>query len=322
MSIHATDLFGEGFYALLDSIPDALVISDENGNISLVNAQTERIFGYRQEEVLGWPIEILMPRRYGRTHKKYRESYMAAPRLRPMDGSRPRLGRRKDGTEFPVDVGLSPLQTGHGLFITCIIHDVSEHKRCVQQLQEHSARLEESNARLAALASTDGLTGIPNRRAFEENLEKQYSNAIRYHLPISVIIADIDNFKLFNDTFGHPAGDAALRAVAGLLDEAVRSGDLVARYGGEEFGILLTNARAAESLAVSERLRRVIAAHPWPLSPLTMSFGVSTLTSAPVSCSQLLQEADQALYFSKRQGRNGCTHFQTIFTALCRSHPK
>jgi diguanylate cyclase (GGDEF)-like protein len=172
--------------------------------------------------------------------------------------------------------------------------------------------LEESNLRLQYLTAIDGLTQIANRRSLDSNLATEWQRAMRKREPIGIVMIDVDHFKLFNDTYGHQAGDECLRGVAGALkDFARRPGDLAARYGGEEFVLVLTNATAQQAQLVAERVRDKIVelAIPHQRSShgsVTASFGVASLVpgvqhSGPEA---LLLAADQALYRAKESGRN------------------
>ena len=164
--------------------------------------------------------------------------------------------------------------------------------------------LRSRNARLSEIAHSDELTGVRNRRQFRESLAVQSSLARRLGRPLSLVMVDVDHFKAFNDTFGHPAGDEVLRAVAASLREGVRKHDEVARYGGEEFAILLPDTDAAIARALAERLRAELAARPWPTRPITASFGVATMGPGDPGDSDLVERADRALYHSKHAGRD------------------
>lgn len=165
------------------------------------------------------------------------------------------------------------------------------------------------------LATSDQLTGILNRRGFEEAAERAIVNAQRQHQPLAMVLADIDNFKIINDRYGHATGDCALRHFAQRLARLVRRGDLIGRVGGEEFALLLMNTRDADALEVVERVRRDIAAMPvegaGPLM-MTASFGVTALRPGDTSLAQLLMRADRALYRSKLDGRDRVTHADEV----------
>jgi diguanylate cyclase (GGDEF)-like protein len=181
-----------------------------------------------------------------------------------------------------------------------------------ETLRELHASVERQNARLAELATTDGLTGLKNRRHFNEALDAAVALSGRREQPLSLILLDVDHFKAYNDTFGHPAGDDALRQVALVLAEGVRAYDVAARYGGEEFAVLLPATNAHDALAVSERLRQAIASRDWPFRAVSASFGIATTHAQVLYSGQLVAEADRALYLSKVRGRNRVTHYHEM----------
>jgi diguanylate cyclase (GGDEF)-like protein len=168
------------------------------------------------------------------------------------------------------------------------------------------------------LSATDGLTGIGNRRAFDQALEKEVGRAARDGQEVSLIMIDVDHFKLYNDHYGHPAGDDCLRQVAAMLDRCLRRPpDIVARVGGEEFAALLPDTDASGARDVAERIRRELrhAGIPHAASSVglvTISIGVSTLLPAPGENGQtLLAQADEALYRAKQSGRDTVVSHQS-----------
>jgi diguanylate cyclase (GGDEF)-like protein len=184
----------------------------------------------------------------------------------------------------------------------------NELKLLNRQLREQHARLEEANTQLESLATVDGLTGLKNHRAFQERLYEEFLRAMRHQIPLSLLMCDVDHFKQFNDTFGHPAGDEVLRSVSAIMGQQARATDVVARYGGEEFVLILPDTSAAGSAELAERLRYAIEAAPWTKRAITISIGGASITPLITNPAKLIAHADKALYRSKHNGRNCFTH--------------
>lgn len=178
------------------------------------------------------------------------------------------------------------------------------------RILELESRLKDSLAITAELAVRDGLTGLFNRRAFDNRLADEVQRAVRYQRPLSLLMIDIDYFKLYNDQHGHPQGDALLRELSTLLLGCVRSTDFVARYGGEEFVVILPETNAGNALAVARSMLERVCVHPFPYretqpgGSLTVSIGVAGFESDHPDPARLLSAADQALYRAKGAGRN------------------
>jgi diguanylate cyclase (GGDEF)-like protein len=181
----------------------------------------------------------------------------------------------------------------------------------VRLVEERTSQLQQANDHLQRLSYMDSLTGIANRRHFEEILDVEWRRASRTRTPMTLLMLDIDHFKLHNDAFGHRAGDDCLARVAKVLDESVqRAGDLLARYGGEEFAAILTGTDEPGGAEVAERLRAAveqlgIKGSDDPTQVVTISIGVASGIPGVVSSHEvLLGAADKALYEAKRGGRN------------------
>ncbi|MEO8630795.1 MAG: diguanylate cyclase, partial [Betaproteobacteria bacterium] len=181
--------------------------------------------------------------------------------------------------------------------------DITERKRAEVALQRANQKLEQ-------LALHDPLTGLANRRKFVERFAYEMARADRIRTPPSLLMVDIDHFKAVNDKYGHLAGDACLKAVAGVLADSVRAVDLVARFGGEEFAVLLPETSVAQSLLAAERLRSKVQAQPVsigdsaPPLAITISVGATSLADFTTSLDEILARADEAVYRAKRAGRN------------------
>jgi diguanylate cyclase (GGDEF)-like protein/PAS domain S-box-containing protein len=173
--------------------------------------------------------------------------------------------------------------------------------------EKEDASLVEANSKLEAIATEDALTGVKNRRAFDNHIDAEFRRAHHHRTPLSLLLLDVDKFKLYNDSFGHPAGDIVLKKVGRILKQSVRDGVFVARYGGEEFVVLLSDTSAADALTAAERLRANIESATWPQRAVTASFGAATSHQAMLSPAHLIAAADAALYRSKASGRNRVT---------------
>jgi diguanylate cyclase (GGDEF)-like protein/PAS domain S-box-containing protein len=197
------------------------------------------------------------------------------------------------------------------------VEDIHDRKLAEAALQAKTQRLEEVTEILSHLAREDHLTGLANRRTFDDMLEKEIERARRSKLPLALILADVDHFKRFNDTYGHPAGDDVLRAVAKAIDGILRRpGDIAARFGGEEFTIILPNTSADGALILAERARLAVSSlvfnHPDVGSHgVTVSLGVAMLPigenpadSNKALATDFTAAADKALYRAKAAGRN------------------
>ncbi|MFK8043293.1 diguanylate cyclase [Congregibacter sp.] len=158
------------------------------------------------------------------------------------------------------------------------------------------------------LAHTDGLTGILNRRAFDSELAIAVARSERYQRDLSLIVLDIDEFKALNDNYGHPAGDAVIRAVARVMTETARRIDIVSRIGGEEFALILPDTPASAALRLAERLRQAIGSAGADSIAISASFGVSSVQDTGHDAKAMLAAGDEALYAAKKAGRN-CVRF-------------
>lgn len=183
-----------------------------------------------------------------------------------------------------------------------------EREQARLELQARQDELVKANEKLETLATHDPLTEAKNRRAFNDKLAEEWSRAQRYGTALSLVLLDVDKFKLFNDQFGHPAGDEVLKKVALIIMASVRGTDFFARYGGEEFALILPNTDAEGAIILAERLRERVAEANWKDRAITASFGITTLTPAMRKAEELTSRADEALYKSKERGRNRVTH--------------
>lgn len=176
-----------------------------------------------------------------------------------------------------------------------------------RDLNKKNQELEKANATIREIMNTDPLTGLMNRRAFHEILRKSMAFSRRHNFPLTLVMSDIDHFKVVNDTCGHDAGDKVLKTVAKILHKSCRAEDTAARFGGEEFLSLLPNTNASSAMHCAERLRNKIESVSIAGIPrkITASFGLTELLPSDTEES-VIQRADEALYEAKKKGRNCC----------------
>ena len=305
----------EVFCLAMEAAPNAMLVVKGDGTMVWVNQAAERLFGYEAEDMVGQPVEILVPTGKKRAHPRFRAGFSGDPEARPMGGMRDLFAVTRSGVEVPVEIGLSPVETPAGLMVICAIVDLTARKQAEQKLAEAGELLANRNEELLELVATDGLTSLRSRRAFMGDLTTQLEVAVRHARPLSVLILDVDHFKLYNDSFGHLAGDEVLKQVGRILLKVARRSDFVARLGGEEFGIILPETDRKGAGVLGERFRRAIERADWPNRPVTASLGAMTIEFGQVvprpeapGLSMILGEADRALYRSKETGRNRVTH--------------
>lgn len=196
---------------------------------------------------------------------------------------------RKDGSQLTGQFSARILNLRGATHIMSAIHDVTIRKQLERKLKEQ--------------ATTDGLTGVPNRRHFLELAEYEVKRAVRLNQPLSIALLDIDHFKMINDTHGHLAGDEVLESFANTCTKNIRDIDILARIGGDEFAILLPLANCNQASEVMDRVHAALAASPTSIS-ITISVGITCLSAVVDTLDGLLAQADQALYRAKHDGRN------------------
>ena len=413
VEVETTESLGSAFRLPLESAPDPMAIVDASGVVVLVNAGVERLFGYTRDELVGHAVEMLVPDRFRLVHPEHRRKYAGDPHTRPMGAGLELYGRRKDGTEFPVEISLSPLDAEDALLVACAIRDITERRRFEQDASHFRAVVESSHdaiigkdldglitswnaaaerlfgysaaevrgrsvsllvpaghddelgevlrrvrmgervddyetqrsrkdgtqvdvsltvspirdrdgavvgastiardisarlryqEQLRFLAEHDPLTGAWNRRRFEREISEQIGRARRYGEQAAILIIDIDGFKEINDTYGHRAGDKALKELAAALRRRLRETDVVARVGGDEFAVLLPYANSEQGQAMAADLRRVISEREVDLGDtklhLSASVGAVHIDQHTASDETVLTDADRAMYREKRR---------------------
>lgn len=318
----------EIYQRIFEYTPDALFVIDQAGRIVLANAQAEALFGYDRSELIGQPVEMLIPPRFAALHAGHRTRYMGEGHSRPMGEASELFAQRRDGSEFPVDIMLSPMILHGTHLVLSVVRDITERKAAQDELERQTTELRRLHAELELLANHDGLTGLYNWRAFYEYAGQMLKTAHRRQENATLLMIDLDHFKQINDRFGHAEGDRVLQAVAATLKAAARENDIVARHGGEEFVVAALGLNEAESLVAAERLRAAVAAIENMKTRITASIGIATLApqaqkhETPRLLAELLDQADRALYTAKRNGRNQVCHFNRLADLTESGHPQ
>jgi len=270
---------------------DAIIMVDDTGDITYWNRAAQLILGYAEEEALGRNLhQLIAPERFKAQYETPLAHFAGSGTGAYVGKTTELTALRRDGIEIPVDVSLSTVNVQGRWSAIGILRDISERKHAEAALQK--------------LATTDPLTGIANRRKFNETLEAELQRAERHDFPLALVIMDIDHFKQVNDTHGHPAGDSVLAEFSRLIENNIRVNDLFARWGGEEFVLLAPHLDAENLLQFAEKLRMAVEKHPFPVvGKVTCSLG-TTLYRPGETAQELVARMDNALYRAKQNGRN------------------
>ncbi len=312
-----TQVIPERVSAALDTLTEGVMIIDMGQRVLLVNAAFRRLHPDAARTVIGQKLSALEWLSAGVQNIENTLPWMIVLR-----GEEPREPEAIDLRGGPdgvrrIMISASPVRDGQTKLRGCLIifRDVTELERTTAQLRGALSQIEDQNRELQRLANHDQLTSLLNRRAFFEQGEALIKAHLMARRPLACIMGDIDHFKSINDTHGHPVGDEAIKVVANILRSSVRPNDIVGRYGGEEFCILLPGMPAEIATKVGERIRSRIEAQAGvgvrsvQGLRITSSFGLTTLDQNAANLADLIAQADDALYQSKKSGRNRVTTF-------------
>ena len=308
----------ERLRTIVNNMAEGLLIIEADGRIQYTNPACDHYLGYRENELAGRSIGELLSPLVTQEYLDYFAMYAANPETAHNHGTREVAIRHRNGEAMSMDLTLTPMYLRQPLYIG-LLHDITHHKQSEDALQR--------------AAYLDPLTKIANRRHFDSFLEKEWQRAVRNGGTLSLVVLDVDHFKLYNDSLGHPAGDTCLQQVAlAIQAHACRSGDLAARYGGEEFVMLFAETEAENAMVLAETIRADIEnlRLPHPRSPtsnwITVSIGVATIRPHQLDDREaLFVAADRALYVAKEGGRNqvrathsGSTAWETVKALILR----
>lgn len=296
--IAQTDESERKFQSVIESATDAIIVADHKGAIIQWNHGAETIFGHKKDEVLGKNLELIIPETYRKKHHAglARFNEMKTPTV--IGKTVELTGLRKDGTEFPIDISLGSWETEQGAFFSSIIRDASERKL--------------SEEKISRLVYLDPLTGLPNRRLFNERLSSVLARSSENRQLFSLLYMDLDHFKLVNDTFGHATGDQLLIEVTERLQHQLTDNDTISRLGGDEFIFLLPQTDYNQAATIAQAILDCFA-EPFTLSEeelfITPSIGISLYPEDGLDAETLIKNADLALYRVKDEGKNNYQFF-------------
>ena len=311
-ALHSTAPDHERAFAnkLMEMLAIPAFVLDTGCKVMIWNRACERLTGVASNEVLGtsdhWrsfydeprPIlaDLVIQNRTDEIRQLYPRQLNDSPSGSHLCAESwcdmPRAGRRY------LAADASPILDDAGALVAVVqtLRDLTDEKTALMKLEQ--------------LATRDGLTGLANRRCFDDTLYAEWARAMRQKQPLSLLMVDVDNFKAYNDANGHLGGDECLKRIAGAVASEMRANDLVARYGGEEFAVILPNQSLKGAAIVAERIRCRVERLQVPnlgaaAGHVTVSIGAATALAAPDnSASQLVGTADAALYRAKHMGRN------------------
>lgn len=276
------------FQSLLEFLRDGLLVISKDGNICYSNQEACKLFSRLPEELVGCPFG------YPVADKNDTEITLV----------------RHDGQECIVEMRARSIEWNGEQAFLASLRDVTEQKRLHKILEDH--------------ATHDGLTGLYNHRTFYNLLDQELQRSKRYNHLLSLLMLDIDHFKMVNDTYGHQAGDAILRSMGILLKDSIREIDMAFRYGGEEFMLIMPETQEKSALEIAERLRKAVEAKPFDIGDgtllrITLSIGVVCYPGRATSVEELVSTVDAALYVAKVTGRNRVKNYRDMGDETFRS---
>ncbi|MDX2368722.1 MAG: diguanylate cyclase [Colwellia sp.] len=283
------------FEAVVNSAYDGIISIDENQNIKLFNKAAQAMFGYSVDEIIGKSLTKLFPKEYRDKHHEYVKGFKKSQvDSRPMETRASVQALRKDGSVFPVEITISKIRIEDNVEFTAVIRDISEKNKLLDELLLSSRK--------------DPLTDLYNRRSFTKFLILEITRSKRFKHGFSLMMLDIDHFKLINDKFGHSCGDAALIAFSNTLTNNIREVDTLCRWGGEEFMILLPEISKENAVTVAEKIRKNVESlettYGDALVKMTVSIGLGYFSGDSIEMNSMINTVDKCLYKAKKTGRN------------------
>ncbi len=277
--------------AIIDASPIGMLLVDGRGKIVFSNTKSENIFGYGEHELIGLSVNCLVPDKLREIHESIRDEFVNSSSSHAMDYGRVLPGRKKNGFEVQLQIGLTPLQFENKNYILASIIDIY-------------------NQVLKVASYHDALTGLANRNLFRELANNLHSLSIRNRLGLSMLFLDLDGFKNVNDKFGHATGDGVLCKVADVLSASVRKNDIVSRIGGDEFIMCLYGIESMQQLEIVAKTIIEKVSLIKKINDQAVSIGISIgalYIARPEEwlLDDMIKEADKLMYRAKAMGKGG-----------------
>lgn len=301
------------------TVGEAIVVANIKGKIVLINEHVVHIWGHEAEELIGSDLSMLIPHSLRKAHEAGMHRYLATGKQQVL-GQRVELeALHQNGKTFPIQLFVSESTVVNERFFIAAIRDITQEVKLRKALEAAREELEAANAKVNAQntllkdkASHDALTQTLNHSTIRHVLKTHLEDTSGTEL--SMLFIDIDNFKMLNDMHGHIYGDQCLRQLIEVIKEsAIRRTDILGRYGGEEFLIILPESAQATAMEVAERIRAKVADANWKYDKVSVTIGVAT-TTENMLVDAFIDQADMAMYYGKRHGKNQVVHYTEITT--------
>lgn len=292
-----SDEYDRQFLSVIESATDGIIVTDAKGTVLQWNDGAQDLFGYSKDEIIQQDVRSIFPRT--QEASRQHESIETVGKTIEL------TGMKKDGSPFPVELATGTWQTAKGDYYSLIIRDITERKATEEKISN--------------LVYLDSLTGLPNRRLFNDRLESSIVQASENAAVLTVLYLDLDQFKLVNDTYGHQTGDKLLMEVAARIEICIAKTDTLARLGGDEFIVLLPNADYTKAEATAQKILEALST-PFQLNDeavfTTPSIGASLFPADGADPETLVKNADIAMYRVKEEGKNNFQFFTSEMNDL------
>jgi len=288
-------IMSDSFLGFLDLIPEAVIVSEESGKIIISNRVAQKLFEYSEDEFRQCMIEDLVPKKIRAIHPKLRADFFENPKPRFLAGRNLDLyACKKDGSGFPMESALFAIKTDQGQLGVNLLRNITEQKKDAEIITKY--------------AFVDSLTGLPNRRYFDDYVKRTASIARRSGAMLGFLYLDLDLFKPINDTHGHDVGDLVLQEISDRISSVLRTEDLLARIGGDEFVLIVYPVTDSNYLEILAQRILNICCQPLLINQqshqLSVSMGISVNQGKDFDEQALIKSADKAMYLAKKQGGN------------------